>query len=224
MKFFSFGSKSKDNASRKCDSETSRSMRSLTSDSKKQKNKSKKSSKDEAPNNSSKSPSNADIASEWLTNTSNFEAYDAQSFADMWTSYFAEDSKVVLEDGESYSPLACAQILYSTYLSFPDLKFPYAPIQDNPKDPNCVYIEEIYVSGTHKGAPYTLMPGVLPEVQPSGKFISNDEQRFILKMKNGKIQKCEVVAMGSTTGFAGLYTQAGGSLEVPVNNDERKTN
>ncbi|CAB9530051.1 hypothetical protein SEMRO_2722_G335590.1 [Seminavis robusta] len=232
MKFFSFGSKSKDNAvPRKHDDETSTgaSVSSRTSDNakkRKNKSKSKKTSKGtEAKTlNTTGTRSNADIATEWMAAMTSFEGHDAQSFADMWISYFesAEDSKIILEDGEAYSPAACAPLLYATYLSFPDLAFPHAPIKDNPKDPNSVDIEEIYVSGTHKGAPYTLMPGALPEVPPSGKFISNDEQRFLLKMKNGKIQKCEVVALGSFTGFAGLYTQAGGSLEAPVDNDGSK--
>ncbi|CAB9530049.1 unknown protein [Seminavis robusta] len=207
--------KNKDNAvPRKHDDETSTSasVSSRTSDSIKKrtsKNKSKKPSKGCEANGANKqSPSNAAIASEWMTDMTNFEGYDAQSFVDMWVSYYESPEDIVLEDGESYSPIACAQILYSTWLSFPDLQFPYAPIKDDPKDPNRVYIEEIYVSGTHKGVPYTLLPGVLPEIPPSGKYISNDEQRFILTMNNGKIQKCEVVALGCFTGFAGLYTQA----------------
>ena len=66
------------------------------------------------------------------------------------------------------------------------------------------------------------MPGVLPELKPTGKYNYNDEQRFELTMKNGKIARFEVYALGIHTGFAGFYTRAGGSL-VPPNTTEGVT-
>ena len=64
---------------------------------------------------------------------------------------------------------------------------------------------------------YTILPGVLPELQPTGNYNFNDEQRFELTMKNGKITRFEVYALGIHTGFAGFYTRAGGSLVPPGN-------
>ena len=54
-------------------------------------------------------------------------------------------------------------------------------------------------------------PG-LPAIPATGKFRENDEERFCLKLNQGKIVSCHVIALGTYTGFAGFYEQIGGSL------------
>ena len=80
-------------------------------------------------------------------------------------------------------------------------------------DPQRIVIESIFTLGTFTGKPYRVLPGVFPEAQPNGAFINNnDEQRFKVEVYNGWITRVEVYALGISTGFAGFYTKAGGSL------------
>ena len=127
--------------------------------------------------------------------------------------YQKEDTPIILEDGERYKPEQCNQMFDITFRSFPDFKFSYGKIEEI--KPNQVTVEGLHATGTHTGAPYTIMPGTLPAVDPSGKTISNDEQLLIFHFdENQKIKKLEVIAIGSYTGFVGFYTRAGGDLSA----------
>ena len=136
--------------------------------------------------------------------------------------YESEETKVVLEDGEAYKPEACNGLIVATFQSFPDFKFRWGEIAPIDNNPNKIAIEDVSAQGTFTGKPYTILPGVLPELQPTGKLNSNDEQRFELTMNNGKIARFEVYALGIHTGFAGFYTKAGGSLVPPGEGDAVK--
>ncbi|KAL7556725.1 hypothetical protein ACA910_006277 [Epithemia clementina (nom. ined.)] len=160
-------------------------------------------------------PKNCQIAEQFILamNTYNIESPEdyIQSIADF---YESEDTPIILEDGKRYRPLQCNQLLAVTHQSFPDFKFSYGEIKEVEKNnPNKVSVDAVYATGHHTGAPYTIMPGKLAVLEPSGKYCYNDEQFFILHFnEQGKICKFEVIAMGNCTGFAGFYTRAGGSL------------
>ena len=82
--------------------------------------------------------------------------------------------------------------------------FVHESIKSAGRNSNVVYVEGLRCQGTHTGKPFTIAPGALPEVPPTGKLCQNDEERLCVEIEDGKIKAIRVYALGSTTGFIGL--------------------
>ena len=164
---------------------------------------------------------NKKIAERWMKAMSVYNFDDPQEYIKKVAAFYeSENCPVIMEDGEAYKPDACNQLLHLTFQSFPDFKLSWGEVVSIDNNPNRIAVEAIFTQGTFNGKPYSILPGVFPEVQPNGEFICNDEQRFELEIKDGKITRVEVYALGISTGFAGFYTKAGGSLVPPSATDE----
>lgn len=151
----------------------------------------------------------------WMYAMNNYIEGDPQAFMDRITACFeAPDSPLILEDGEEHKAEQCSALFHLTHASFPDFCMKYGKVTEQfSKDEIIVEIHAVYATGTHTGEPYTIMPGLLPAIPPSGKYTEDDEQMIVLHMnKDAKITKCQVVALGTATGFAGFYTAAGGDV------------
>ena len=159
-------------------------------------------------------------AHKWMEVMNAYDARDPQAFTDRINAcYESIDSPVILEDGEAYRADDCSKLFVLTHQSFPDFFMNYGEIVESKQNDKHNYVKveitTMYATGTHTGAPYTIVPGVLPAVPPSGNPVQTDEQTIVLTLdkKTTKIIKCQVIAMGMHTGFAGFYTRAGGDLE-----------
>ncbi|CAB9498183.1 expressed unknown protein [Seminavis robusta] len=104
--------------------------------------------------------------------------------------------------------------------SFTNFKFSYDSVKEI--KPGVVLVDELVVSGTHNGKPYTF--GGFPPIQSTDKHVVLDPERVIFTMKNGKIIK-EVVktTSGNLTGAAQFYVAIGGRLETPCILDSQET-
>ena len=154
-------------------------------------------------------------AHNWMHALNTHVPKDPQAFLDRIIScYEHPDTPVILEDGETHKAQDGAGLFHATHLSFPDFVMNYGKVvEDISNDEITVEIHSMFATGTFTGTPYTILPGVLPEIEPNGKFTQNDEQLIILTMnKEAKITKCQVVAHGVATGFAGFYVAAGGEI------------
>lgn len=132
---------------------------------------------------------------------------------DMMKLFLSEESEMVPEDNPPVPANAVAGVVRGVHDSFPDVQFTYKSIIPDGEDN--VTIEGIKVFGTHTGKPYSMVPGVFPPIQATGKYIENDEESFYLTMVDGKIQTLQILSYGKVTGPAGLYEQIGGSLIPP---------
>ena len=145
--------------------------------------------------------------------------------------YDSPDTPLIAEDGEQYKATDLAELCVNIYKSFPDFHMTYGKvtyIAKTPKQGKNTYsskkeedddivaeveLDSLIVSGTHTGAPYTIAPGVLPELPPSGKYVQNDEQRMVFYLnKKAEIVKSQLISLGVHTGAIGLYTLAGGDV------------
>ena len=99
--------------------------------------------------------------------------------------------------------------------SFPDFVINHTSVVE--KTDKVVIVQGVQSRGTHTGKPFTIKPGVLPAVEPSGKECFNDEELYELHLKEGKIDTIFVISMGVQTGFAGFYTRAGGDVSALAN-------
>jgi len=130
--------------------------------------------------------------------------------------YASPTTKVYFEDDFQLNALECSRGLERLYKSFPDMKFSYGSISVPRDNKNAVILDNVRCCGTHTGAPYSMVPGLFPDIEATGTYCINDEERFILKLdENGKVRSMEVVALGSVTGPAGFYEQIGGSMVPP---------
>ncbi|CAB9503943.1 expressed unknown protein [Seminavis robusta] len=143
-----------------------------------------------------------------LTNLFDPENIDS-SFEETLGLFESPDVTMEFEDGLKCTARECALQLKMAYESFPDYGMSLAAICEDPRSPKRIFVDGVCWSGTHTGTPYTIIPGELPAIPPSGKRISLDEERYIFHMKKGgKIGKIQIIAMGSITGYAGLYESA----------------
>lgn len=143
--------------------------------------------------------------------------------------FASPDSPLIAEDGEQYKTTDLADLCIMICKSFPDFHMKYGDVtyidkgssstpssivlgaSETDKIVAQVELDALIVSGTHTGEPYTIAPGVLPALEPSGKYVENDEQRMVFFLNNeAKIVKSQLVSLGVHTGAIGLYTLAGG--------------
>lgn len=120
-----------------------------------------------------------------------------------------DEKRFILEDGFSLTPGMLLEGLEHFRASFPDVQFTYTSIKEEREGK--VVIDGFKCKGTHTGQAYAPAPG-LPAIEAKGTVCENDEERVLLEMCEGKILFCQVVALGSYTGFLGFYEQIGGSV------------
>lgn len=190
------------------------SMRSSTRSRRSKRHSKRKSKRNAAEKGSEASKQLCKIAEDCVNAWNAYIPEDRTAYLEQLMSFFqSEDTPIILEDGEKYVPEACNQLFDITFQSFPDFHMSFSEVKE--MGPNKVLLDGLSATGTHKGAPYSIMPGALPAVAPSGKYIANDEQRLIFHFDdNQKIEKLEVIALGAHTGFVGFYTLAGGDLSA----------
>jgi hypothetical protein len=144
--------------------------------------------------------------------------------------FASPDSPLIAEDGEKYKATDLSDLCVNICKSFPDFHMKYGDVtfidksvqgngqsvvdktlSDEETIVAQVELDGLIVSGTHTGAPYTIAPGVLPALPPSGTYVENDEQRMVFFLnKKAKIVKSQLISLGVHTGAIGLYTLAGG--------------
>lgn len=157
---------------------------------------------------------NLRCAESLLAAINNFVPEDPQAYMDTFMSHYeSKDTKIKMEDGDTFTVEMTAKILVLCHQSMPDFKIFYGDLEEKPN--NIVIMDGVQACGTHSGTPFTILPGVFPAVPPSGRRIYDDEERYIFKMKNGKIKTGTIISLGNASGFAGLYMRAGGSLVPP---------
>ena len=74
-------------------------------------------------------------------------------------------------------------------------------------------MEDVEVTGTHTGVPVAFAN--LPPVTTSHKHVVLDKERLWVTMKDGKIDKMEIIALGNLTGPVGMYMAVGGTFPPP---------
>ena len=79
------------------------------------------------------------------------------------------------------------------------------------------HIQPVYVATTraldHTGPAFGF--AVFPPVPTTNKHVVLDPERLWFTLKDGKIDKIEVIALGNLTGPAGLYLSIGGKMDMP---------
>ncbi|CAB9512521.1 expressed unknown protein [Seminavis robusta] len=123
---------------------------------------------------------------------------------------FFADERVEIHFEES--PIDTANFfaveLNKIHKSFPDISFQYESIKENKGGQ--VLVEELQVSATHRGEPYAYAH--YPPIARTNKRVINDPECLWFTIKDGKITKMQLIALGSFTGPPGLYTQVGGQI------------
>lgn len=134
-----------------------------------------------------------------------------------------ENVRAQFEDGFSLSVTDLTDALGQLYASCPDLRFTYESIEEEVSadgKTSTVTVDGLRCSGTHTGAPYSFKPGVFPAIPAAGTSFTNDEERFVFQVMDGKIQQMNIIALGARTGPPGVYEQIGGSLVPPSSGPE----
>lgn len=151
---------------------------------------------------------NVKVVEEFFQRFNSFES--VESLEEMFL--HPDQSKFRLEDGFSMTPKEWAEGSLLVYNSFPNMKFEFKELKET--GPNEVVAEGLNFSGTHTGAPFTFAPP-FPEIPTTGIHVVNDEERFVFRLKDGKIDVLTVIALGTYTGPPGVYEQVGGRLVPP---------
>jgi len=159
-------------------------------------------------------PRNIQVAEAFMASWNNFTNANGREVA--VALFTTPNATCHYEDGLKLKADEVMDALELIFKSFPDTKFAHGEITIPKDNKKYVIIDGFQFSGTHTGAPYSMVPGVFPEIEAAGTHAVNDEERIILKLDDDyKIRSMEVVAFGSMTGPPGLYEQIGGSLVPP---------
>lgn len=122
------------------------------------------------------------------------------------------DVPVLMEDSPPVNALFLLTEIRKVYLSFPDVEFKRESIKE--VRPGEILVEEMEVTGTHTGEAYQFAH--FPPVPTTHKHVVLDRERLWFTLKDGKIEKLEVVALGNLTGPPGMYISVGGKMEMPA--------
>jgi hypothetical protein len=101
--------------------------------------------------------------------------------------------------------------------SFPDLTFNVKKVSPK-QDKTGAWAADIVVEGTHTGAPFSPMPGMLPAIEPKGtKVIIGPETFTLAADADGKIYSMRITPLheGKPAGPPGFYLGIGGQLPSP---------
>jgi SnoaL-like polyketide cyclase len=126
--------------------------------------------------------------------------------------YTSNQVKIVFEDGLTVTAQTSCELYQSLYACFPDIQRAYASLAvPRANKPNVVLVDETTASGTHTGAPFGFKHR--PKIPPTGRRFENDPARLFFTVVDGKIDRIEVVAIGSRTGPLGIYEAIGGVVD-----------
>lgn len=145
--------------------------------------------------------SNEQIIEDYITALNNHESVE-----EMLQFYRSNKVRVKYDDVCAMTSQSALKQLRCVQASFKDLNFSYESIKE--VRPGEVIVENLCVSGTHNGEPYQFDD--LPPIEASGKCVALDEECLYFKMRDGKITRKDICAMGAFTGPAGLYQLVGG--------------
>ena len=98
--------------------------------------------------------------------------------------------------------------------SFPDFTFNSTKVEPK-KTADGGWAADIVVTGTHSGAAFTPMPGMLPAVETTGKTVNIGPETFTLYLDGaGKVAKTTIEPLreGAPAGPPGFYTEIGGVM------------
>jgi hypothetical protein len=101
--------------------------------------------------------------------------------------------------------------------SFPDLTFNVKKVSPK-QDKTGSWAADIVVSGTHTGAPFSPMPGMLPAIEPKGTKVDIGPETFTLAADaDGKVYSMRITPLheGKPVGPPGFYKEVGGKLPSP---------
>ncbi|CAB9496817.1 expressed unknown protein [Seminavis robusta] len=188
---------------------------SSSSRSSKKKRKSKK--KDRSGSNSKEASSVPDCVVEHQTPNEKFitsflAAMNNHQSMDQLLNFFSSpEVEVKFEDAPSITAAMWASETEKLSKSFPDIQYSYESIKQDHH--GLVVVEELQVSGTHSGEPYSF--AYFPPVPTTNKHIINDPERVWFKVKDGKIALVQDISLGDLTGPPGFYVQIGGKMDMP---------
>ncbi|CAB9498185.1 expressed unknown protein [Seminavis robusta] len=124
--------------------------------------------------------------------------------------YASSTSRVLFDDTQAMDAGVMVTEIEKLYRSFNDMGFLYDSIKEI--KPGVVLVENLQTTGTHTG-PYTFAN--FPIVEATQKKIVLDPERCWFYMKDGKIDRVEITALGSLTGPPGMYLSVGGTMDMP---------
>ena len=161
----------------------------------------------------------SEIDDEAASRTPNEQAIDAylaavnrrEPMEELLKHFTSKDVPVLMEDNPPVNALFLLTEICKCYTSFPDLAFGSESIKE--VRPGEVLMEEMRVTGTHTGPAFGF--AVFPPVPTTNKHVVLDPERLWFTLKDGKIDKIEVIALGNLTGPAGLYLSIGGKMDMP---------
>ena len=96
-----------------------------------------------------------------------------------------------------------------------NFKFRHSSVKE--VEPGVVVVDNVFASGTHNGAPFGFGP--FPPVPTANIHVEQDEERMFLTIKDGKIKKNEIIAIGNSTGLDGFHTKIGGKMSLPPSDE-----
>ncbi|CAB9502859.1 expressed unknown protein [Seminavis robusta] len=133
------------------------------------------------------------------------------SVDEMLKLFTSENAKIKFDDSPSMTALGLVTEIRNCYLGFGDLKFNYESIKE--VKPGQVLVEDLVVTGTHT---QDFQFANFPVIPRTNKHVLLDPERLWFTMKDGKIYKQEITALGNLTGPPGMYLLVGGRLEPPA--------
>jgi len=105
-------------------------------------------------------------------------------------------------------------LMMSWLASFPDFNFNNPELTEVKEEKNKVKAA-ITFSGTHSGAAFTPLPGVLPAIEKTGTKVKLPAEHSIATFENGKFVDIEVTTLTGVTGPMAFYVAIGGKFEMP---------
>ncbi|CAB9517117.1 expressed unknown protein [Seminavis robusta] len=127
--------------------------------------------------------------------------------------YTSEDAKANFDDHGSMTACQLVLEIRKLYEGFENILFTYESIEE--VRPGEVLVEHLVVTGTHT-ADLRVMD--FPVIPATNRHVVLDPERLWFTLKDGKIHRMEVTALGNLTGPPGLYVSVGGKLEMPKEN------
>ncbi|CAB9502855.1 expressed unknown protein [Seminavis robusta] len=141
-----------------------------------------------------------------------FAVLNSHPSADEIVKHFtSSEAPVLFEDSNGMNAMVMATEMQKMYAGFNDFRFNYASIKEI--KPGVVLVDDVNVTGTHTG-PYQFAN--FPPVEATQKHVVLDDERLWYYVKDGKIAKLELTALGNLTGPPGLYISVGGKMDMPA--------
>jgi len=146
------------------------------------------------------------------------ERYMGELVADSATLAFVGPHVHPALDGKTLPKPAFGAKIGDLVASFPDLTFNATKVAPT-LNADGSWSADIVVTGTHTGAAYTPMPGVLPPIEATNKVVKIGPETFTLWADaDGKMVKTEITPLGAghPHGPPGFYLSIGGEIPAPA--------